>query len=119
MPSGIDKMINQTIDPIQLLLANPLLNRDRRASFISSCSKTLTKYKFDLLSLNLDIIQNIRRGCEQLLHDLQMNMSQTDWNQSLKQIIEKRQQTMRKRHETFMKHQLDSFFDEAPTVVNP
>jgi hypothetical protein len=45
LPSAIDKTINQSIDPIQLLLANPILNKDRRASLISACSKTITQYK--------------------------------------------------------------------------
>ncbi len=43
LPSGIDKIINQTIDPLQLLLANPALNKDRRASLISDSSKTITQ----------------------------------------------------------------------------
>ncbi|CAF1360760.1 unnamed protein product [Rotaria sordida] len=34
----------------------------QRASLISTCSKTITQYKFDLMSLNLDIIENIKRG---------------------------------------------------------
>ena len=39
LSSGIDLIINQSIDPIQLLLSNPVLDQDRRASLASSCSK--------------------------------------------------------------------------------
>jgi len=118
LPSGIDKIINQSIDPIQLLLSNHILNKDRRASLISSCSKTITQYKFDLMILNLDIIQNIRRGHEQLLIDLQEKLSKSISTESLKQAIENRQQAMRKRHEIYLNHKLNTFFDEAPTALS-
>jgi len=117
LPSGIDKIINQSIDPIQLLLSNPSINEDRRASLISNCSKTIAQYKFDLMTINLDTIQNIRRGHEQLLIDLQEKLLQS-CNESLKQAIENRQQAMRKRHEIYLKHKLDTFFDEAPATLN-
>ena len=118
LPSGIDKIINQSIDPIQLLLANPILNKDRRASLISSCSKTITKYKFDLVTINLDTIQNIRRGHEQLLIDLKDKLSHSDCIETIKQAIEHRQKAMQERHEVNLKHKLNTFFDEAPTASN-
>ncbi|CAF2101776.1 unnamed protein product [Rotaria magnacalcarata] len=42
LPSGIDKIINQSIAPIQLRLSNCVFNKDRSASLMSSCSKTIT-----------------------------------------------------------------------------
>jgi hypothetical protein len=116
LPSAIDKTINQSIDPIQLLLSNPILNKDRRASLISSCSKTITQYKFDLMILNLDTIQNIASGHQQLLTDLQEKLLQSNWIDSLKQVVINRQEAMRKRHEIYLKHKLNTFFDEAPTA---
>jgi len=68
--------------------------------------------------LNLDIIQNIRRGHEQLLIDLQEKLSKSISTESLKQAIENRQQAMRKRHEIYLKHKLNTFFDEAPTALS-
>jgi len=118
LPSAIDKIINQSIDPIQLLLANPRLNKDRRASFISCCSKTITQYKFDLMTLNLDIIQNITRGHQQLLIDLQEKLLQSNSTELLKETIENRRQAMRKRHEIYLKYKLNTFFDEAPAALN-
>ena len=99
------------------MLSNPSINEDRRASLISNCSKTIAQYKFDLMTINLDTIQNIRRGHEQLLIDLQEKLLQS-CNESLKQAIENRQQAMRKRHEIYLKHKLDTFFDEAPATLN-
>jgi hypothetical protein len=118
LPSAIDKTINQSIDPIQLLLSNPMINKDRRASLISSCSKTITQYKFDLMILNLDTIQNIASGHQQLLTNLQEKLLQSNWIDSLKQIVINRQEAMRKRHEIYLKHKLNTFFDEAPAASN-
>jgi len=117
LPNEIDQIINQSIDPIQLLLSNPVLDKDRRASLASSCSKTLIQYKFDLLCLNLDIIDNIRRGHEQVLVDLKEKLLQS-CNKLLIQAIEKRQEAMRKRQETYLKHKLNTFFDEAPMAIS-
>ncbi|CAF3432845.1 unnamed protein product [Rotaria socialis] len=117
LPSGIDKIINQSIAPIQLLLSNCVINKDRGASLLSSCSKTITQYKFDLMVLNIDIIQSTGRGHQQLLDDLNEKLSQF-CNESLIEAIENRQQAMRKRHGIQLKHKLHSFFDEAPTTSN-
>ena len=84
LPSRIDKIINQTIDPIQLLLTNPMLNNDRCASLISNCSKTILQYKFDLMTINLDTMHNIRHGHEELLLDLQNKLSQSSWTELFK-----------------------------------
>ncbi len=94
LPSGIDTIINQTIDPIQLLLSNPVLNKDRCASLISSCPKTIAQYKFDLMAINLDTIQNIKDGNQELVVGLQKKLSQSDCDE----------------------HKLNTFFDEAPTA---
>ena len=102
---------------VELLLSNQAINKDRRASLISNYSKTVTQYKFDLMTLNLDTIQNIMRGQQQLLNDLQNKLSQY-CNELMIQTIENRQQTMQKRHEIYLKHKLNTFFDEAPTASN-
>ena len=44
-----------------------MVDKDQRASLASSCSKLITQYKFDLLSLDLQAIQNIRRGHQHVL----------------------------------------------------
>ena len=117
LPSEIDKIINRSTDPVELLLADPILDKDHRASLISTCSKTITQYKFDLMTINLDTIQNIRHAHQELLVDLQKKLSQSDWTNLVKQAIENRQQTMIERHEIYLKHKLNTFFDEAPTAV--
>ncbi|CAM4823035.1 unnamed protein product [Rotaria magnacalcarata] len=84
---------------------------------MSSCSKTITQYKFDLMVSNIDIIQSIGRVHQQLLDDLKEKLSQS-CNESLIKAIENRQQAMRKRHEIHLKYKLHSFFDEVPTTSN-
>jgi len=114
LPSGIDTIINQSIAPIQLLLTNPAISTDRRADVISTCSKLITQYKFDLMCLNLGTIEDIQRGHQQSLHDLQDKLLQLDCTDTLKQAITNRQETMYKRHEVYLKHKLNTFFDQAP-----
>jgi hypothetical protein len=116
LPTGIDDIINRSIAAIESLLSNPVIDNDRRASLASSCSKTITQYKFDLLTLNLHTIQNIRRGHQLVLVELQLKLLQSDWPQAMKQVIENRRQLMVKRHEHYLKNKLQSFFDEAPMV---
>ena len=42
----------------QCMLSNQALDKDRRASLISNYSKTVTQYKYDIMTLNFDTIQN-------------------------------------------------------------
>ena len=69
------------------------------------------------MTINLDAMQNIRRGQQELLVDLQNKLVQLDASDLLKQAIENRQQAMIRRHETYLQHKLNSFFDEAPTAA--
>jgi hypothetical protein len=70
------------------------------------------------MTINLDTIQNIQRGHQELLIDLHKKLSQSDWNASVKDAIANRQQTMIERHDLYLKHKLNTFFDEAPTASN-
>ena len=83
-----------------------MLDKDRRASLVSSCSKTITKYKFDLMTFNLNILENIQRGHRQLLMTLKDKFVQSSCPQALKQAIEDRQTAMKKRHEVYLKYKL-------------
>ena len=58
------------------MLSNQVFDKDRRASLISNYSKTITQYKYDLMILNLDTIQSIMRGHQEILNDLQAKMLQ-------------------------------------------
>ncbi|CAF4053490.1 unnamed protein product, partial [Adineta steineri] len=87
------------------MLSNPLLEKDRRTGLISKYSKTITQYKFDLMTLNLTTFQNIIYGHQQILIDLQEKLLKS-CNESLKQAIENRQEAMKKRHEIYLKHKL-------------
>ena len=117
LPATIDKSIDQSIQHVQSMLLNPVLDKDRRAGLISNYSKTITQCKFDLMSLDINTLQHIRRGYHQTLTDLEEKLSHSNCNESLKDTIEKRQETMRKRHEVYLKHRLNTFFDEAPAMA--
>ena len=54
----MDKKVNETIDPIEVLLADPSTDRNGRTSLVSDCSKTITQYKFDLMAIKLECNSN-------------------------------------------------------------
>ncbi|CAF2189932.1 unnamed protein product [Rotaria magnacalcarata] len=113
LPSAYDNMIDQSLDYIEPMLSSHVLDKDQRASLVSNYSKPITQYKFDLMTLNIDTIQTVMRGHQQLLNDLQNKLSQT-CNELLIQAVESRQQSMRQHHSAYLKHKLNTFFDEAP-----
>ena len=117
LPNRINKIIDHSIDHIQPMLLNSVLDKDRRAGLISNYSKTITQYKFQLMSLNLNTVETIRRGHRRLLVDLQEKIEQS-CNDALKEAIQHRQQAMEERHKKFLEHTLSTFFDEAPTAFN-
>ncbi|CAF1385241.1 unnamed protein product [Adineta steineri] len=116
LPVNIDNIIDQSIDHVQPMLSNPLLEKDRRAGLISKYSKTITQYKFDLMTLNLNTFQNIIYGHQQILIGLEEELLKS-CNEALKQAIENRQEAMKKRDEIYLKHKLNTFFDEAPATT--
>ncbi|CAF1411789.1 unnamed protein product [Rotaria sordida] len=91
-------------------------DEDQRASLISTCSKTITQYKFDLMSLNLDIIENIKRGHQQQLLLLQDKLIQSNCNETLKQAIINRQEAMRARHEIRRRRRSNIFIYKTTTA---
>ena len=102
---------------IEPMLFNSVLDKDRRAGLISNYSKMITQYKFNLMSLNLDTLETIRRGHRELLVKLQEKIAQL-CNDTLQQAIRDRQQAMEQRHSKFLDHKLNTFFDEAPAASN-
>ena len=105
------------MDHIQPMLFNSVLDKDRRAGLVSNYSKTITQYKFNLMSLDLNTMETIRRGHRELLVNLQGKIAQS-CNDTLQQAIRDRQQTMEQRHSRYFDHKLNTFFDEAPTASN-
>ena len=118
LPHTFDKVIDLSLNSIEPMLSNQVLDQDRRASLMSNYSKTITQYKYDLMTLNLDTIQSIMRGHQEILNDLQGKLSQLSCDDQIIQTIQNRQQTTRERHELYLQHKLKTFFDEALTTFN-
>ena len=118
LPHPFNKVIDQSLNYIEPMLSNQALDKDRHASLMSHYSKTITQYKYDLMTLNLDTIQSIMRDHQEILNDLQDKLSQLSCDVQIIQIIENRQQTMRERHEIYLQRKQNTFFDEAPTTFN-
>ena len=112
----MDRLVDETMLPMESLLSDPIIDKDQRAGVASSCSKLVTQYKFDLLCLNLQAMQIIRRGYQRKLSDLLHSLSASDWDGSIKQAIIDRQNTMMERHEVYLAHRLNTFFVDAPMV---
>ena len=111
-------MIDQFLNYIEPMLSNQALDKNRRASLMSNYSKMITQNEYDLMKLNLDTIQSIMRGHQEILNDLQDKPSQLSCDDQIIQTIRNRQQTMRERHEIYLQRKLNTFFDEAPTTFN-
>lgn len=117
LPSRFDQTIDQSLNFIQPTLMNNVIDNDRRASLKSNYSKTITQYKFDLMTLNLDTIQNVIRGHQKILSELEAKLYEACYPLMI-QAIENRRKTMIERHETYLKHKLNTFFGEAPMTLN-
>jgi len=109
-------MIDRTVEKTELQLSESMMDRDQRASLGSACSKLVTQYKFDLSCLNLQVLENNRHGYQKLLTELLKELSETDWPDSIKQVIIDRQNSIVDRFEAYLVHKLNTFFVQAPMV---
>jgi hypothetical protein len=101
---------------MEILLTNPMIDKDRRTSLTSACSKLITQYKFDVVSLKLQIIQDIRRDYQKVLARLMKELSEFDWIDSIKEAIIDRQNKIIERHDFYLAHKLNTFFVDASMV---
>ena len=117
LPDRMDRTINRSVDQIEHSLSHPVLNNDGRATLISTCSKTVTQFKFDLMTINLETIQMTQRDQRELLVALQNELLETMPNETLQQIMANRRENMIQRYQIHLKHKLKTFFDEAPMAI--
>jgi hypothetical protein len=117
---SLDKSIDQSIETIQKMLSTSVLNKDKRASLASQCSKTVTQYKYDLMMLTIATTENIIRGHSQMAMHLKEKLLLIDnanlqlSTEELIQTIKHREEIMKKRFETMIQYKVNTFFDEAP-----
>ena len=101
---------------MEALLKTSIMNKERRTSLAAACSKLATQYKFDLLSLHLQAMQDIRRAYQEMLSTLLKQLSETDWADSVKRDILDRQDKIVERYELRLKHKLSHFSVEDPIL---
>ena len=124
LPASLDTVINQSIEHIRALLSDPNLNKNRRAILTSHLSKMITQYKFDLVALNIVTLEDSARAHAQVAIDATNKLSILDGDthqssiQDLIQAIEARQHNLKQRAEELLNHQLQTFFEQAPTEVD-
>ena len=84
----------------------------------------ITQYKFDLVALNIATLEDSARAHAQVVIDAKNQLLLLDGDpppssiQELIQAIELRQENMKQRAEELLKHQLQTFFEQAPMEVN-
>ena len=124
LPASLDTVINQSIEHLRILLSDPNLNKNRRAILTSHLSKMITQYKFDLVTLNIATLEDSVRAHAQVAIDAKNELLLLDGDQpqssthELIQAIEARQDNMKQRAEELLNHQLQTFFDQAPTEMD-
>ena len=116
LPYEIDKKINQTMTSLKALLTNPILDKDRCTSLTSACSKLVNQYKVDVVSLKLQIMQDIRRDYQKVLARLMKELSEFDWIDSIKEAIIDRQNKIIQRYDFYLAHKLNILSVDASMV---
>ena len=121
---SFDDLVDQSVDHLRTRLSHSLLDKDRRAILVSRCSKTITQYKFDLMTLTIATAEETTRANGQLATETKNQLLVLDGDQPepstllLIEAIEARGEHMEKRSAALLQYKLKSFFELAPTVVN-
>jgi hypothetical protein len=121
---SFDDTVDQSIGDLRTRLSRPLLDKDRCAILVSRCSKAITQYKFDLMTLTIATAEDTARANTKLASDVKNGLLLRDGDQpqpstlSLIEAMEARAGNMEKRAAQMLKYKLMSFFELAPTVVN-
>ena len=125
LPQSLDTLIDHTVEPLRTMLYRAGLDKDRRATLASHCSKTITQYKFDLMALTIAAAEDTARAHTQAILDAKKELlslvegdPSQSFTQELLEAIEARQENMKKRALELLNHQLQSFFEQAPTGVD-
>ncbi|CAF2953462.1 unnamed protein product [Rotaria sp. Silwood2] len=81
---SFDNLVDQSTESLQTMLSRPIINSERRAILASRCSKAVTQYKFEMMTLNILAAEDSIRGQKQaavdaktklLLLDVDLNLS--------------------------------------------
>ena len=124
LPASLVTVINRSIEHLRTLLSDPNLHKDRRAILVSHLSKMITQYKFDLVALNIATLEDSARAHAQVTIDAKNELLLLDQDKSqssaqdLIQAIETRQHNMEQRAEELLNHQVQTFFEQAPTEMD-
>ena len=84
----------------------------------------ITQYKFDLVALNIATLEGSARAHAQVAIDAKNQLLLLDGDpppsssRQWIQAIEIRQENMKQRAAELLNHQLQTFFDQAPTEVD-
>lgn len=105
-----DAIVNQLMGLHEPLPNNEVLDEEQYNQLTSCYSQAMTQFKFQLMTLNLDTIQHLLHGYQQIFNELQRKLS-VCCNEHLIEAIEKRQQVMKETHELYLEHKLNTFSD--------
>jgi hypothetical protein len=116
-------LLDDSVDNIKTILAQPGFRQDKRASLACSRQKRIAQYKFEMMALTIETMETLIRSHGQTANE-EMNvtwLSRTSADSSsqkrLLDIIKQRQILIINRTEQNIKYKL-SFFDHAPAAAN-
>lgn len=117
LPGHVDSLIDKTLDYIKPAILNTGIDNDQRAAIASRFSKNITQFKFEHMASSLYAWQLGIQGHERSLKELQVKLHGT-CNERMIEAVERRQHSMRERHDIYLRYKLETFFDDAPTTTN-
>ena len=124
LPKDFDDPIDRSTENVRTMLSSSILNRDYRATLVSHCSKSVTQFKFELMTVTLATAEEIGKSHAQIAINTKQQLSSLDGDrqqlrtEAFLHAIEVREATMRERAEQLLKHKLTSFFEQAPTTAD-
>jgi len=71
------------------------------------------------MTIHINVIQSNICAHQVKLNDLKEKLAHSDaLDGTLQQIVHDREQAMRDRHQTYLQHKLNTFFDNAPVTAS-
>ena len=115
-------LLDRSIDDTEKLLAQAVLDADKRATLVDRREKAIAHFKYDLMSIQIATAEELVRSHAMMIANEKDKLAggHVPLPKSLVtlfNIIGARQRNIIQRAQLVTKHKL-SFFDDAPTVVD-
>jgi len=125
LPKSFDCLIHHSIDEIDTILSESVLDNNKRAALSSRCSKMVSRYKYDVIAMKILTKEETARAYAQQAMDEKKKLRESGGSggqdpviiEEIIHAIEEREVNMVQRAEQIHQRQIDSFFVDAPAVL--